>query len=95
MLYYTIYVKNLNNGTGYIDIALADDQLLKDYMQLLDVNVKPCHYYEMAGMPNAHGNPVLPQGKFAINLADVTAISAVKADPRSLTVPPAENPPGH
>ena len=95
MLYYTIYVKNLNNGTGYIDIALTDDQLLKDYMQLLDVNVKPCHYYDLAAMPNAHGNPVLPNGKFAINLAEVTAISTVQADPRSLALPPAENPPRH
>ena len=95
MLYYTIYIKNLNNGTGYIDIALTNDQLLKDYMQLLDVNVKPCHYYEMASMPNAHGNPVLPNGKFAINLADVTAISAVQADPRFSAAPPAANPPGH
>ena len=95
MLYYTIYVKNLNNGTGYIDVALTDDQLLKDYMQLLDVNVKPCHYYEMASLPNAHGNPVLPNGKFTINLADVTAISAVQADPRSLAAPTALNPSSH
>lgn len=95
MLYYTIYVKNLNNGTGYIDVALADDQLLKDYMQLLDVNVKPCRYYEMAAPPNVHGKPVAPTGKFLINLSEVTAMSTVVSTDKPVVLPPSDKPAPH
>ena len=45
MIYYTIFVKGLNNSTGYIDVALSDDQLLKDFMQYLDIGIKPHRTY--------------------------------------------------
>lgn len=90
MLYYTIYLKNLNNGTGYIDIALADDQLLKDYMQLLDVNVKPCHYYDLAVPPDTNGQPISSVGKFIINLSEVTAITTVTPDSKPVILPPSQ-----
>ena len=90
MIYYTIYVKNLHNGTGYIDVALADDQLFKDYMQLLDVNVKPCRTYEMAAPPDSQGKPVAPNGKFMINLSEVSAISTVTADSKPAVLAPSD-----
>ena len=90
MLYYTIYVKNLNNTTGYIDVALENDQLLKDYMQLLDVNVKPCRYYELAALPDAQGKPSVPSGKFLINLSEVTAITTVPGDSKPVILPPSQ-----
>jgi hypothetical protein len=71
MLYYTIYVKSLYNGTGYIDVGLEDDQLLKDFLQYLDIGVRPHRTYGMA-------NPASPKGgagQFSINVADVVAIT--------------------
>lgn len=87
MLYYTIYVKGLNNSTGYIDVALESDQLFKDFMQLLDVNVKPCRVYDMAALPDADGKPVKPNGKFMINLSEVTAMSTMIPDSRPGVLP--------
>ncbi len=78
MIYYTIFVKGLNNGTGYIDVALADDQLLKDFMQYLDIGIKAHRTYVMTAPPKAQGKPVSTTALFTINLADVTAISALK-----------------
>ena len=95
MLYYTIYVKNLNNSTGYIDVALANDQLFKDYMQLLDVNVKPCRVYDMAAPPDVDGKPVTPNGKFMINLSEVTAMSTMIPDSRPALLPPSDAPATH
>jgi hypothetical protein len=95
MLYYTIYVKNLNNGTGYIDVALANDQLFKDYMQLLDVNVKPCRIYDMAAPSDSAGKPVAPNGKFMINLSEVTAMSTMIPDSRHAVLPPSDKPATH
>ena len=95
MLYYTIYVKNLNNGTGYIDVALADDKLFKDYMQLLDVNVKPCRIYDLAAPPSADGKPVTPNGKFMINLSEVTAMTTLVPDSRPAVLPPSDKPATH
>jgi hypothetical protein len=40
MVYFTVYLNNLNNGTGYVDTALADDQLVRDFLQFLDIGVK-------------------------------------------------------
>jgi hypothetical protein len=79
MIYYTIFVKGLNNSTGYIDVALADDQLLKDFMQYLDVGIKPHRVYTVTAPPKAVGKPVAATGVFAINLSDVTAMSAMRA----------------
>lgn len=78
MIYYTIYMKGLSNGSGYIDVALADDQLFKDYLQYLDVNIKPVRHYIVTMPPKAHGKPVANTGLFSINLSEVSAMTTVK-----------------
>jgi hypothetical protein len=75
MLYYTLYVKGLNNTTGYIDVALADDQLLKDFINFLDVGIRPVRSYVLTTPASAQGKPVAASGVFVINLADVTAVT--------------------
>lgn len=72
MVYFTVYLKNLNNGSGYVDTALADDQLMRDYLQYLDIGVKAHKAYAVVDGAN-HDAPV---GVFAVNLADVAAITA-------------------
>ena len=71
MIYYTIYVKNINNGTGYIDVALEDDQLLKDFLQYLDIGVRPHRTYALTNPGGARG----VSGQVAINIAEVVAIT--------------------
>ena len=95
MLYYTIYVKGLNNDTGYVDVALPDDQLLKDFVQMLDVNVKPVRTYPMAAPSVEREKPVAEAGKFVINLSDVTAITVTTPDSKPVTLPPGNPAPGH
>jgi hypothetical protein len=82
MIYYTIFVKGLNNSTGYIDVALADDQLLRDFMQYLDVGIKPHRTYTVTTPPKAQGTKQVSgsTGVFAINLSDVTAITALRTN---------------
>ena len=72
MVYFTVYLKNLNNSTGYVDTALADDQLMRDYLQFLDIGVKAHRAYAVVDGA-ASDTPV---GVFAVNLADVAAITA-------------------
>ena len=79
MIYYTIFVKGLNNSTGYIDVALENDQLLKDFMQYLDVGIKPHRVYTVTSPPKATGKEVAPTGVFAVNLSDITAMTALRA----------------
>jgi len=81
MVYFTVYLKNLNNGTGYVDTALADDQLMRDFLQYLDIGVKAHRAYAVVDAA-ASDQPV---GVFAVNLADVAAITA--------TVPRQDNQP--
>jgi hypothetical protein len=81
MVYFTVYLKNLNNGTGYVDTALADDQLMRDYLQFLDIGVKAHKAYAVVDGAN---NDV-PVGVFAVNLADVAAMTATV--PRQDTQP--------
>ncbi len=69
MLYYTIYVKNLNNGTGYIDVGLQDDQLLQDYEHYLDVGLASHKAYPLAGASTGES------GSFTINMAEIAAIT--------------------
>jgi hypothetical protein len=77
--YYTIYLKGLSNGSGYIDLALNDDQqLFKDYLQYLDVGIKPIRTYVVAMAPKAQGKPIANTGQFSINLSDVSAMTIVK-----------------
>src|SRR5436309_3127109 len=71
MIYYTIYVNNLHNGTGYIDIALEDDQLLKDYQQYLDIGMRPHRSYAISNPGGARG----VAGQFAINMAEIVAVT--------------------
>ncbi|MEQ2009472.1 MAG: hypothetical protein ABMA26_22040 [Limisphaerales bacterium] len=72
MVYFTVYLKNLNNGTGYVDTALADDQLMRDFLQFLDIGVKAHRAYAVVdGAAND-----APVGVFAVNLSDVAAITA-------------------
>ena len=71
MLYYTIYLRNLNNGTGYVDVALEDEQLLKDFAQYLDIGVRPHRAYTMTNPAGAGGT----SGQFALNIAEVLAIT--------------------
>lgn len=72
MVYFTVYLKNLNNSTGYVDTALADDQLMRDYLQFLDIGVKAHRAYAVVdGAAND-----APVGVFAVNLADVAALTA-------------------
>jgi len=71
MLYYTIYVKGLNNQTGYIDVALEDDVLLKDYQIFLDIGLKAHKPYPIANLGAGKGKA----GQFIIDLATIAAIT--------------------
>ena len=71
MIYYSIYVKDLNNGTGYIDVGLEDDQLLRDYLQFLDIGVRPHRTYAIANAPSLRGK----KGQFTINMTEVSGIT--------------------
>ena len=71
MFYYTIYVKNVHNGSGYIDVPLADDQLLKDFVIYLDIGVRPHRIYPLANPPGAPPSAA----HFVVNMADVVAVT--------------------
>lgn len=71
MVYYTIYIKNLYNSTGYIDVCLTDDQLIKDYQQFLDIGLKAHRLYNIAAAGVTRGST----GSFAINLSEIAAIT--------------------
>jgi hypothetical protein len=71
MLYYTIYLKNLHNNSGYIDLALENDQLLKDYIAFLDLGMKASNRYSLAASPGMKARG----GSFVVNLADIAAIT--------------------
>jgi len=90
MIYYTIYVKNLHNGTGYIDVALNDDQLLKDFTQFLDCSIKADRTYPITAPPGTQGRPVESAGRFAINLSEVVAITIMRPDSTPVSLPPSE-----
>ena len=76
MIYYTIYVKRLNNGVGYIDVGLEDDQLLKDFQQYLDIGVRPHRSYKLAPTPGTAD----AGGLFTIDMTEVTAITTICRD---------------
>jgi len=71
MIYYTIYVKGLNNQTGYIDVALESDQLQKDYLMFLDIGLKAHTSYPIANPAGSRGK----SGHFVIDLACIAAIT--------------------
>jgi hypothetical protein len=78
ILYYTIYTKGLNNGAGYIDVALGDDQLFKDYLQYLDIGIKPVRSYPVVQPPKGPGKGMVTAGMFAVNLSEVSAMTTSK-----------------
>jgi hypothetical protein len=82
MLYYTVYMKNLNNGSGYIDIALEDEQLLKDYVQFLEVGIRSQRSYSVA----EHGKSGSQRGRFVVNLTDIAALTVAQAHGSSKAV---------
>lgn len=92
MIYYTIYLKGLHNSTGYVDVALESDDLLKDYQNFLDMGIKAHKAYPIAdpGNPEARSEP--PAGKFVVNLSDIMAITVVpppvEAKRRTAETPP-------
>ena len=76
MIYYTIYVKDLNNGMGYIDVALEDDQLLRDFQQYLDIGVRPHRSYKMAPTPGVQNE----HGLFTVDFTSISAITSIYPD---------------
>jgi hypothetical protein len=81
MIYYTIYLKQLNNDTGYIDIGLEDEQLFKDFITFLDIGLKSHKIYRVASPATPDGS----SGQFAIDLTTIAAIT---------TAPPTGHRPG-
>jgi len=73
MVYYTIYIRNLVNNTGYIDLCLSDEQLLRDYLQFLDIGVKSHNSYRIVNP----GDPDDQTGRFSVNLADIAALTVM------------------
>jgi hypothetical protein len=86
MIYYTIYLKGLNNGMGYVDIALHDDQLLKDFEQYLDIGVRAHRLYKVADTPGT----ATAGGFFSVDMAEISAITAMYK-----TYPPGGRPRGN
>lgn len=76
MIYYTIYVKNLNNGSGYIDVALEDDQFLRDYEQYLDIGVRPHRSYRLAPTAGTQHD----EGLFTVDFNSISAVMTIFAD---------------
>jgi len=74
MIYYTIYLKQLSNDTGYIDVGLADDQLFKDFMTYLDIGMKAHKAYDVA-------SPATPDGQAGKFLIDLSCIAAITTAP--------------
>ena len=71
MIYFTVYIRNLHNSTGYVDVCLENDQLMTDYLQYLDIGVKAHKAYKLVSPGDARSN----QGVFAINLDDIAAVT--------------------
>ncbi len=86
MIYYTIYLKQLNNDTGYIDVGLEDDQLFKDFLPSLDIGMKSHRIYSLA-------NPATPEGQAGLFAVDLSAIAAITTAP-PVSHRPTGRPPG-
>ena len=74
MIYYTIYLKQLNNDTGYIDVGLEDDQLFKDFLTYLDIGMKSHRIYSLS-------NPATPEGQAGLFAIDLSTIAAITTAP--------------
>ena len=82
MVYFTVYLKQLSNDTGYIDVGLIDDQLMKDYLTYLDIGMKSHRTYRLA-------NPANPEGDGGLFAIDLTSIAAITLSPPVSHRPPA------
>ncbi|MEY2407843.1 MAG: hypothetical protein QOF48_513 [Verrucomicrobiota bacterium] len=74
MIYYTIYLKQLNTDTGYIDVGLEDDQLFKDFLTYLDIGMKSHRTYRLS-------NPATPEGQAGLFAIDLSSIHAITTAP--------------
>jgi hypothetical protein len=75
MVFHTIYLKDLKNDAGYMDVVLENDQLFRNFMQFLEVRIVPVRANRLADP----ANPGAHAGKFAINFADVSAMTIRQA----------------
>ena len=78
MIYYAIYLKGLHNSTGYIDVALENDELMKDFLAFLDMGMKAHRTYTIADPGKAGLKAPTKASKFAVNLSDIMAITVVQ-----------------
>jgi hypothetical protein len=74
MIYYTIYLKQLNNDTGYIDVGLEDDQLFKDFITYLDIGMKSHRTYRLS-------SPAAAEGQAGLFIIDLSCIAAITTAP--------------
>jgi hypothetical protein len=81
MIYYAIYLKGLHNSTGYLDVALESDELMKDYQNYLDMGIKTHKSYPIAD-PGKRGAMIeAKSSRFVVNLSEIMAISVVYPAP--------------
>lgn len=81
MIYFTIYLKGLHNSTGYLDVALEGDELLKDYQNYLDMGIKSHKSYPIAD-PGKRGAMIETKAsRFVVNLSDIMAITVIHPAP--------------
>lgn len=81
MIYYTIYLKGLHNSTGYLDVALESDELLKDYQNYLDMGIKSHKTYPIAD-PGKRGAMIETKAsRFVVNLSEIMAITIIHPAP--------------
>lgn len=87
MIYYTIYLKGLHNSTGYLDVALASDELLKDYQNYLDMGIKTHKSYPIVD-PGKRGAMIEANAsRFVVNLTEIMAITVIHPAPAELPPP--------
>ena len=77
MIYFTIYLKGLHTSTGYVDVALENDDLLKDYQNYLDMGIKTHKSYPIAD-PGKRGAMIEAKAsRFIVNLTEIMAITII------------------
>ena len=87
MIYYTIYLKGLHNSTGYLDVALESDELLKDYQNYLDMGIKTHKSYPIVD-PGKRGAMIEANAsRFVVNLTEIMAITVIHPAPTELPPP--------
>ena len=87
MIYFTIYLKGLHTSTGYVDVALENDDLLKDYQNYLDMGIKTHKSYPIAD-PGKRGAMIEAKAsRFVVNLTEIMAITVIHPAPAEPTPP--------